>query len=633
MGELSASSAESTTWVPADACSIKMEGEAKHNIDKLVDDLKCVVRLEASQEECPNIVQILDSVVNVSKTSIGETTELVIDEVFLTLLRHKSKQIIAKTAKAIAEIAKTDRGREKCTSFELIRTLIGLLKEEDIDILTQTSRALGNICYENETGKNLVTEQDGLKVILALLKKGIALGNVEGASFLRNVAAGVLLNFLVDQEILYRKALEEDMVPIICSILEEDGINGDESAVQVLLTLGILNDVNIIFLNERLTRVLVDILANDTSSELSEMCLEILHGQAEDENAKLLLAKAGVCELLLKLLEKHGPQCTDEETRSILKVACNLIVLILTGDESMNFLYDDGKGPVYRKLIEWLESVDEDLQITAVLAMGNVARTDIHCKRMVEQGIHRKLLKILERNGNKSGDIRCQHALLSALRNLVIPADNKSLILADGLIDVLYPMLEIPTYPVVFKLLGTLRIVIDGQKEAAISLGRREDLIKRVVEWCSTEDHPGVQGEANRLIAWLINNSRDKQVALSIIKYGAVQHLVDMLLAQHTLMQNEAIMGLNLLTVICPTESEELLIKADFGRNMCELFARSRELDVHIMLNALSLLNRALELDQLKEHLTSYGLANACKLQCHINENTVTELQTQVTNS
>jgi len=78
------------------------------------------------------------------------------------------------------------------------------------------------------------------------------------------------------------------MVPIICSILEEDGINGDESAVQVLLTLGILNDVNIIFLNERLTRILVDILASDTSSELSEMCLEILHGQAEDGKTVIL---------------------------------------------------------------------------------------------------------------------------------------------------------------------------------------------------------------------------------------------------------------------------------------------------------------------------------------------------------
>ncbi|XP_011694899.1 PREDICTED: rap1 GTPase-GDP dissociation stimulator 1 [Wasmannia auropunctata] len=610
-----------------------MEGEAKHNIDKLVDDLKCVVRLEASQEECPNVVQILDSVVNVSKTSIGETTELVIDEVFLTLLGHRSKQIVAKTAKAIAEIAKTDRGREKCTSFELIRALINLLKGEDIDILTQTSRALGNICYESELGKNLIREQDGLKVILALLKKGIALGNVEGASFLRNVTAGFLLNFLVDQEALYRKALEEDMVPIICSVLEEDGITGGEAAVHVLLILGILNDDNIIFLDERLTRILVDILTSDTSSELSEMCLELLHGQAEDEKAKLLLAKAGVCELLLKLLEKHGPQCNDEETRSILKVACNVIVLILTGDDSMNFLYDDSKGPVYKKLVEWLESVDEDLQITAVLAMGNVARTDTHCKRMVEQGIHRKLLKILEKNGSKSGDIRCQHALLSALRNLVIPAENKSLILADGLIDVLYPMLEIPTFPVVFKLLGTLRIVIDGQKEAAISLGRREDLIKRAVEWCGTDDHPGVQGEANRLIAWLINNSRDKQIALSIIKHGAVRHLVNMLLAQHALMQNEAILGLTILTRICPAESEEPLIKAGFGRSMCEFFARAGDLGVHIVLNALSLLDSVLQSDQLKEHLKSSGLANACKfLQPHINENTAAELQTRVTN-
>jgi len=131
----------------------------------------------------------------------------------------------------------------------------------------------------------------------------------------------------------------------------------------------------------------------------------------------------------------------------------------------MNLLYDDSKNPVYKKLVEWLESPDDDLQITAVLAMGNFARTDTHCKHMVEEGIHQKLLKLLQKKDNKSGDIRCQHALLSALRNLVIPTDNKSLILADGLIDVLYPMLDIRTFPIVYKLLGTLRIVIDGQSK------------------------------------------------------------------------------------------------------------------------------------------------------------------------
>ena len=141
-----------------------------------------------------------------------------------------------------------------------------------------------------------------------------------------------------------------------------------------------------------------------------------------------------------------------------------IINKLLSLDDSMIFLYKKSEGPVYKKLIEWLESSDEDLQVTAVLAMGNFARADMHCELMVTQGVHHKLLKLLSKNNSKSGDIRFQHDLLSALRNLVIPPKNKSIVLSDGLIDLLIPMLEIPTFPVVFKLLGTLRIAIDGQR-------------------------------------------------------------------------------------------------------------------------------------------------------------------------
>lgn len=81
---------------------------------------------------------------------------------------------------------------------------------------------------------------------------------------------------------IFHQALKEDIVPTICSILEEDGTSGSEVAVHALLILSLLNDANIIFLDERLTRVLVNILISDTSSELCEMCLELLHGQAED---------------------------------------------------------------------------------------------------------------------------------------------------------------------------------------------------------------------------------------------------------------------------------------------------------------------------------------------------------------
>lgn len=133
----------------------------------------------------------------------------------------------------------------------------------------------------------------------------------------------------------------------------------------------------------------------------------------------------------------------------------------------MNSLYNNSNGVVYKKLVQWLESEDKDLQITAVLAMGNFARSDAHCKLMVAQGVHCNLLRLLRNNSTNTADIRFQHALLSALRNLVIPSDNKSVILKDGLIDVLYSMLDIPSYSVIFKLLGTLRIVIDGQCKIA----------------------------------------------------------------------------------------------------------------------------------------------------------------------
>lgn len=64
--------------------------------------------------------------------------------------------------------------------------------------------------------------------------------------------------------------------------MEIDGTSGREAAMHSLLILELLNDANKIFLDERLTTILVNMLSTDTSSELSEMCLELLHGQAED---------------------------------------------------------------------------------------------------------------------------------------------------------------------------------------------------------------------------------------------------------------------------------------------------------------------------------------------------------------
>jgi hypothetical protein len=82
-----------------------------------------------------------------------------------------------------------------------------------------------------------------------------------------------------------------------------------------------------------------------------------------------------LCEQLNALAQKHKDLLQDDEARSLLKMACDLIVSVLTGDEAMELLYKDGNGQVFKDMTEWLSSNDEDLQSTAVLAMGNFART------------------------------------------------------------------------------------------------------------------------------------------------------------------------------------------------------------------------------------------------------------------
>lgn len=68
-----------------------------------------------------------------------------------TLLQWNSKDVVAKAAQVVAELAKSEYGRENYGNTSVLKILVELLKtkEQDLDILTQICRALGNICYDN----------------------------------------------------------------------------------------------------------------------------------------------------------------------------------------------------------------------------------------------------------------------------------------------------------------------------------------------------------------------------------------------------------------------------------------------------------------------------------------------------
>ncbi|XP_020299505.1 rap1 GTPase-GDP dissociation stimulator 1-B [Pseudomyrmex gracilis] len=620
------------------SCTICDTDKSESDLEKLLDNLRCTMGNEKLQDVCSDHTSKLrDCIINLQNIancnkSIEANTNL--EEVFLILLlAHKSKRIVSKTANVIAEISKTDRGREKCTSKEVVRALTNLLKEENVDVLAQACRALGNICYENVSGNKLIADQGGAEIILTVLEKSVALKDTEGASFLREVATGLLLNFLVFyKEIHTNQSLLHKIITVVTNVLEA-GASSNEAVMHALRIIEIINDF--IVFDEKLQKLLFNILASNASFECWEICLEIMHDRViKDEKVRLSLIKTGACELICKFVEKYGPYCNDEDKRSVLQFACNMILEYCSRDDSIKLLYDDDKGIVYHKLVEWLENAELLVQYTAVIAVNNFACNDEHCKRMVEQNLHQKVLRVLKKCNYASDSVKLQCGLLGILHRLAIHAENKPILLADGLFEILYTMLDNPNLLVIPYLLGTFRIAIGGQRESAISLAQKEGFIEQLVKWCDV-DCPRTEAEASRLIAWLINNSRDKQIVLLVIRNGAMKPLVDMLLAQHPLMQNEALVSLKIITKVCLAESEVALINNDFGSKMRSFLEKSaKSLDAHIVLNALSVLQCvASGSDRLKEHLNQRELLEACKAVCpNENEDCAEDLKSQLAN-
>uniref|UniRef100_A0ACB8E8H7 Rap1 GTPase-GDP dissociation stimulator 1 n=1 Tax=Sphaerodactylus townsendi TaxID=933632 RepID=A0ACB8E8H7_9SAUR len=69
-------------------------------------------------------------------------------QVFATLLTPQSS-CTAKVANIIAEVAKNEFMRNSCVEAGLIPPLVQLLNCKDQEVLLQTGRALGNICYDS----------------------------------------------------------------------------------------------------------------------------------------------------------------------------------------------------------------------------------------------------------------------------------------------------------------------------------------------------------------------------------------------------------------------------------------------------------------------------------------------------
>ncbi|XP_042326737.1 rap1 GTPase-GDP dissociation stimulator 1 isoform X3 [Sceloporus undulatus] len=540
--------------------------------DNLTDALK-KLKITAVDSTADSLEGCLDCLLQALAQNNTETSEKIqksgILQVFASLLTPQSS-CTAKVANIIAEVAKNEFMRNPCVDAGLIPPLVQLLNCKDQEVLLQTGRALGNICYDSHTLQSQLINMGVIPTLVKLL--GIHCQN-SALTEMCLVAFGNLAELESSKEQFAYTNIAEELVKLFKKQIEHDK---------------------------------------------KEMIFEVLAPLAENDIIKLQLVEAGLVECLLEIVQKTVDSDKEDDIAE-LKTASDLMVLLLLGDESMQKLFEGGKGSVFQRVLLWIPSNSHQLQLAGALAIANFARNDGNCIHMVDNGIVQKLMDLLDRHV-EDGNVTVQHAALSALRNLAIPVVNKAKMLSAGVAEAVLKFLKSEMPPVQFKLLGTLRMLIDAQAEAAEQLGKNMKLVERLVEWCEAKDHAGVMGESNRLLSALIRHSKSKDVIRTIIQSGGIKHLVTMATSEHVIMQNEALVALALIAALELVTAEKDLESAQLVQILHRLLSDERSAP-EIKYNSMVLICALMGSELLHKEVQSLAFLDVVsKLRSHENK-------------
>ncbi|XP_046772158.1 rap1 GTPase-GDP dissociation stimulator 1 isoform X2 [Gallus gallus] len=540
--------------------------------DNLSDALK-KLKITATDSTADSLEGCLDCLLQALAQNNMETSEKIqksgVLQVFASLLMPQSS-CTAKVANIIAEVARNEFMRNPCVDAGLIPPLVQMLNCKDQEVLLQTGRALGNICYDSHTLQSQLINMGVIPTLVKLL--GIHCQNA-ALTEMCLVAFGNLAELESSKEQFAYTNIAEELVKLFKKQVEHDK---------------------------------------------KEMIFEVLAPLAENDVIKLQLVEAGLVECLLEIVQKTVDSDKEDDVAE-LKTASDLMVLLLLGDESMQKLFEGGKGSVFQRVLSWIPSNSHQLQLAGALAIANFARNDGNCIHMVDNGIVQKLMDLLDRHV-EDGNVTVQHAALSALRNLAIPVVNKAKMLSAGVAEAVLKFLRSEMPPVQFKLLGTLRMLIDAQAEAAEQLGKNAKLVERLVEWCEAKDHAGVMGESNRLLSALIRHSKSKDVIRTIVQSGGIKHLVTMATSEHVIMQNEALVALALIAALELVTAEKDLENAQLVQILHRLLSDDRSAP-EIKYNSMVLVCALIGSESLQKEVQNMAfLEVVSKLRSHENK-------------
>ena len=228
--------------------------------------------------------------------AFGQDYEYDVSSCLKTLLKSSDQTIVLLTVQAISELAKCELKRESYAQKEIIEPILSILNKEitieKIELTKQSCRALGNLCCDCDTSRKLLLENKGVEILRKVLE--VSTKDTMPLSEIKLLTCKTLLNYAIGGLEYSESLIKGDVIKcakqILCTESGRDCMEDDLVSTAILI-LSVINDNNAEFVfDPEVNLAVLNVLRETANIEVSELCLEHLHTQAEHGKYNIYLS-------------------------------------------------------------------------------------------------------------------------------------------------------------------------------------------------------------------------------------------------------------------------------------------------------------------------------------------------------
>ncbi|KAJ5810494.1 uncharacterized protein N7503_002712 [Penicillium pulvis] len=366
---------------------------------------------------------------------LGRRDATTLESVHTTLIQLWScnSNLMAQAAEILANGSRDPSWRAPIGQSGILKFFLDVVssrQELEQGLLLHSLRLVGNSCADTDENREIVVKGNyTLAIIRHFLNPDLLM-----------VAIPVIYNICMDYEPAHAQMAENRAAYIILRLLR-DGALGDNEAL-----LGFAYDL-VELASEQAQGVenspdgtillLMELALNeDITFEQYASLVSCLSTYLEKERFQNACISNNMVEMLLSVLKRSISIEIDNSSKE------DVSALAQARIKANQALSEVSASPLFaehypldsnlsKTLKSWIMAEEEQLQICACVMLGNLARSDEVCKRMVKDlKIHEELIAVL--NSDARGSVL--HSALGFLKNLAIAGDNRVSLAEAGII-------------------------------------------------------------------------------------------------------------------------------------------------------------------------------------------------------